>query len=74
MAHEALDLDSIHAGVEEIGGEGAPPVVRAEVTDASLAGPAVNEGVDGLGCEAADGEVVRRSVGFAVGSSPERLT
>jgi hypothetical protein len=25
MAHEALDLDGVHAGVEQVGGEGPPP-------------------------------------------------
>jgi hypothetical protein len=56
MAHEALDLDGVNAGVEQVGGEGPPSVVRAEVADAGLAGPAVNEGIDGLGREAADGD------------------
>jgi hypothetical protein len=56
VAHEALDLDGVHAGVEEIRGEGSPSVMGAEVADTGLAGPAVNEGVDGLGGEAADGD------------------
>ena len=59
MAHEALDLDGVHAGVEEVGGEGSPSVMRAEVADAGLAGPAVDEGVDGLGCQPADGDSPR---------------
>jgi hypothetical protein len=56
VAHEALDLNGIHASVEEVGGEGAAAVMGAEMTDAGLAGPAVDEGVDGLGCEAPDGD------------------
>jgi hypothetical protein len=31
MAHEALDLDGVHAGVKEVGGERPPAIVRAEV-------------------------------------------
>src|SRR5215213_1937178 len=56
MAHEALDLDGVHAGVEQVGGEGPPAVVRAEVADTGLAGPAVDEGVDGLSAQSADGD------------------
>lgn len=56
MAHEALDLDGIDAGVEQIRGEGPPSVVRAEVAHASLAGPAVDEGIDRLGGEGSDGD------------------
>jgi len=56
MAHEALDLDGVDAGVEEVGGEGAPAIVRAEVADAGLAGPAVDEGIDGLGAQSADSD------------------
>jgi hypothetical protein len=40
----------------KIRGERAPPVVRAEVADAGLAGPAIDEGVDGLGAQSADGD------------------
>ena len=56
MAHEALDLNGVDAGVEEVRGEGPSSVVGAEVADAGLAGPAVDEGVDGLGGEAPDGD------------------
>src|SRR5215204_2830045 len=53
VAHEALDLDGVDAGVEEVGGECAPSVVWAEVADTGFAGPTVDEGVDGLGCQPA---------------------
>jgi hypothetical protein len=56
MAHEALDLDGIDTGVEQVRGEGPAAVVWAQVADAGLAGPAVDEGVDGLGCQPADGD------------------
>src|SRR5829696_9446910 len=52
VAHEALDLDGVDAGVVEVGGEGPPSVMGAEVANAGLAGPAVDEGVDGLRGEA----------------------
>jgi hypothetical protein len=47
MAHEALNLDGVDAGVEEVGGKGAAAVVGAEVDDAGLAGPTVDQGIDG---------------------------
>jgi hypothetical protein len=47
-----LDLDGVDAGVEQVRGEGAPAVMGAEMADAGLAGPPVDEGIDGLGGEA----------------------
>jgi hypothetical protein len=72
MAHEALDLDGIDAGVEEIRGEGAPAVVQAEVADAGLAGPAVDQGVDGLDGEAPDGDSAGLVTGQNSGPSSSR--
>jgi hypothetical protein len=63
MAHEALHLDGVHAGVKEIGGEGTTAVVGTEVADAGLAGPAVDQGVDGLSGEAPDGDSPALSMG-----------
>jgi hypothetical protein len=56
VTHEALHLDGVHAGVKEVGGEGPPSIVGAEVADTGLAGPAVDEVIDGLGAQAADGD------------------
>jgi hypothetical protein len=56
VAHETLDLDGVHAGVEQVRGEGPPPVVRAEVADAGGPGSAVDQGVDHLGGEAPGGD------------------
>src|SRR5215207_9337479 len=56
VAHEALHLDGVDTGVEQVGGEGPPPVVGTEVANAGGPGPAVDEGIDRLGGEPADGD------------------
>jgi hypothetical protein len=59
VAHETLDLDGINTGVEQVRGERPATVMWAQVADAGFAGPAVDEGIDGLGSEAPDGHSPR---------------
>jgi len=52
-------LDGINTGVEQVRGERPATVMWAQVADAGFAGPAVDEGIDGLGSKAPDGHSPR---------------
>jgi hypothetical protein len=72
VPHETLDLDRIDAGVEQVRGEGAPAVMGAEMADAGLAGPPVDEGTDGLGGEAPQRDPARLVDGAEEGPGSSR--